>query len=184
MPAGERYCGVLHDALGYRTLPRAARKRADVSIVVFSGLWGAIRPPDLLPAYRIGIGVRLPRLGPLPALWRKPLHGVLDDLVAAEGAIDLRSSGYSQMYRPSAAAAAKLVEVRVTGADGQRAAASHQSKLAKGRLVREVLMAGGPSIDRLLAAADMIGVSAVAAERRVLVRLPAGWGLVEGHTLR
>ena len=108
-------------------------------MVVLSGLWGATRPPDLLPAYRIGIGVRLPRTGPLPTLWRKPLLGALDELVATEGAIDLRSSGYSQMYRPSSAAAARLIDVKITGPDGTRAAASFQSKVAKGRLVREML---------------------------------------------
>jgi cytoplasmic iron level regulating protein YaaA (DUF328/UPF0246 family) len=139
MPAGHRYCGVLHDALGYPTLPAAARRRADTTVVVLSGLWGATRPSDLLPEYRIGIATQLPRLPTLPALWRGPLHEVLDDLVVEAGALDLRSSGYSQMYRPSPDAGGRLVEVKITGPDGRRAAASYQSKVAKGRLVREML---------------------------------------------
>jgi cytoplasmic iron level regulating protein YaaA (DUF328/UPF0246 family) len=182
LPAGQRYCGVLHDALGYPTLASTARRRADQAVVVLSGLWGATRPTDLLPAYRIGIGTQLPRLGPLPTLWRKPLHLALDDLVAAEGAIDLRSAGYAQMYRPSPAAAPRLIEVKVTGPDGTRAAASYQSKLAKGRLVREMLRSAAPSVDGLLAAAEQIGVVATAADGSVVVRLPAGWGLVGGAT--
>jgi cytoplasmic iron level regulating protein YaaA (DUF328/UPF0246 family) len=182
MPAGQRYSGVLHDALGYPTLPAVARDRAKLSVVVLSGLWGVSRPTDLLPAYRIGIATQLPRLGTLPALWRKPLGHALDDLVAAEGAIDLRSSGYSQMYRPSAAAAPQMIDVRITGPDGKRAAASYQSKVAKGRLVREMLRNGAPTVDRLLAAADSIGVIAAAEQGRVIVRLPAGWGLVGSPT--
>jgi cytoplasmic iron level regulating protein YaaA (DUF328/UPF0246 family) len=178
MPAGERYCGVLHDALGYPTLPASAKRRADASVVVLSGLWGATRPLDLLPAYRIGIATQLPRIGPLPTLWRKPLHAALDDLVAQEGAIDLRSSGYSQMYRPSAAAAPAVIDVKITGPDGKRAAASYQSKVATGRLVREMLRAGQPSVDALVRAADDIGVLASIEPTGVLVRLPAGWGLV------
>jgi uncharacterized protein len=178
MAAGERYCGVLHDALGYPTLSTSAQRRADRSVVVLSGLWGITRPPDLLPAYRIGIATQLPRLGTLPALWRKPLHGVLDGLVVTEGAIDLRSSGYSQMYRPSPAAAAQLIDVRITGPDGKRAAASYQSKVAKGRLVREMLRKGDPSIEALRAAAETIGVLGSVEPTGVLVRLPAGWGLV------
>lgn len=178
MPAGQRYSGILHDALGYPTLPAAAKRRADDSVVVLSGLWGATRPTDLLPAYRIGIGTQLPRIGPLPALWRKPLHGVLEDLVIDEGAIDLRSSGYSLMYRPSPAAAPHLIEVKITGPDGKGAAASYQSKVAKGRLVREILRAGSPSIERLLAAADQIGVAATGDGSGIIVRLPEGWGLI------
>jgi uncharacterized protein len=178
MPAGHRYAGILHDALGYPTLPAAARKRASSSVVVLSGLWGATRPADLLPAYRIGINTALPRLGTLAALWRKPLHAALDELVATEGAIDLRSSGYSLMYRPSPAAATNLIDVKITGPDGKRAAASYQSKVAKGRLVREVLLAGQPGIDGLMTAAATIGVAADATVSGVIVRLPAGWGLV------
>jgi cytoplasmic iron level regulating protein YaaA (DUF328/UPF0246 family) len=178
MPAGHRYCGVLHDALGYPTLAATARKRADASVIVLSGLWGATRPTDQLPAYRIGIGTQLPRTGALPALWRAPLHRALDDLVAAEGAIDLRSSGYSLMYKASPASAPHLTDVKITGPDGKRAAASYQSKVAKGRLVREMLRAGTPDLDMLYAAADRIGVVAEGDESGVTVRLPAGWGLV------
>ncbi len=179
MVAGRRYRGVLHDALGYSTLTKSARQRADRYVVVFSGLWGATRPTDLLPAYRVGIGTQLPRQPTLPALWRKPLHDALDDLVATTGAIDLRSSGYTQMYRPSGGAAPELVEVKITGPDGRRAAASYQSKVAKGRLARAMLRAGEPSIEALLAAATAIGVLAdTDGDGRVVVRLPAGWGLV------
>jgi uncharacterized protein len=180
MPAGERYRGVLHDALNYPTLPAGGRRRADDSLIVFSGLWGATRPPDLLPAYRIGINTRLPRLATLPALWHRPLAAALDEAVAAEGAIDLRSTGYSLMYRPSAEAAERLVTVRIAGPDGRRAAASFQAKVAKGRLVREMVRQGTPSITRLLAAAQIIGVDALAESGSVLVRLPPGWGLVGG----
>lgn len=178
MPAGERYCGILHDAAGYPTLPAAARKRADASVVVLSGLWGATRPRDWLPDYRVGIATALPRIGPLPTVWRKPLHAALDEAVATSGAIDLRSSGYSLMYRPSPAAAESMVTVRITGPDGKRSAASYQSKVAKGRLVRAMLLAGAPSLDTLLAAAQRLGLAATAEPSGVVVRLPEGWGLV------
>jgi hypothetical protein len=182
MPAGHRYSGVLHDALGYPTLAAAARKRADASSVTFSGLWGATRPTDLLPAYRIGIGTQLPRVGALPAFWRAPLHKTLDELVATEGAIDLRSSGYSLMYKASPAVGQKLIDVRIAGPDGKRAAASYQSKVAKGRLVREMLASGTPSIERLLKAAAQIGVDASGDESGVVISLPVGWGLVGSPT--
>lgn len=183
MPAGKRYSGTLHDALGYPTLPAAARRRANSWLVVFSGLWGTTRPTDLLPAYRLGIASRLPRLGTIPAMWQAPLR-VLDHLIVADGALDLRSTGYTAMYRPSGAARSRLVEVAITGPDGRRAAASYQSKVAKGRLTREMLRAGRPGVGLLLDAAARIGVDATRHDRidgrgeRVVVRLPTGWGLV------
>jgi hypothetical protein len=106
------------------------------------------------------------------------MHAAFDQLVETEGAIDLRSSGYSQMYRASTAAAARLTRVRVTGPDGVRAAASYQGKVAKGRLTRAMLIAGAPSVESLLRAATEIGVDAEGNEQQIVVRLPPGWGLV------
>jgi cytoplasmic iron level regulating protein YaaA (DUF328/UPF0246 family) len=178
MPAGHRYTGVLHDALGYPTLRAAARKRADASVVVFSGLWGATRPTDLLPAYRIGINTKLPKIGPLPTFWKPHLTAALDELIAAEGAIDLRSSGYSQMYQPSKAAAPKILAVAVTGPDGKKAATSYQSKVAKGRLVRATLELGTPNEKRLSEAAHGLGLATESAPGKLIVKLPTGWGLI------
>ena len=72
-PAGEIYTGVLYDALGLATLDAAARKRARASLLVFSGLWGAVRVDDRIPSYRCSMGVKLPGLGALGAHWRGPM---------------------------------------------------------------------------------------------------------------
>lgn len=178
MPAGHRYTGVLHDALGYPTLNAAARRQADAAVVVFSGLWGATRPTDALPAYRIGIATKLPRIGTLPPLWRTPLLKALDEQVAETGAIDLRSSGYSLMYKPSKDAAARTITVTVTGPDGRKAAPSYQSKVAKGRLVRATLEAGALSLDSLVVAAKAIGLAADVSPIGIIVKAPTGWGLI------
>lgn len=174
MLAGRRYCGVLHDAFGYPSLPAAARRRADASVVVFSGLWGAVRPTDQLPAYRIGIGTKLPRIGPLPTFWRDPLGGTVGEQIADEEAIDLRSSGYRLMVRPPCG----LHPIAITAPDGVKSASSYQSKVAKGRLAREIVRSGTPSLDRLVTAAAMIGLTAVDGPKGLTVRVPDGWGLI------
>ncbi|HVV76953.1 MAG TPA: peroxide stress protein YaaA [Mycobacteriales bacterium] len=178
LPAGLRYTGVLHDALGYPTLSAAARRRADASVIVLSGLWGAVRPTDELPAYRIGIGTKLPRVGPLPAYWRAALSDALDAEVAQRGALDLRSSGYSQMYRPSRDAEVNLHRVAIMGPDGKRAATSYQSKVAKGRLVRALLKSSNPGPEDIAQAAESIGLIAETRASGLVLRTPVGWGLV------
>lgn len=157
LPAGERYAGVLYDALGYATLPAAARQRADVGLVTFSGLWGAVRPTDPIPAYRIGIGVRLPGRPGIPAIWRDALGAALAAEIEAHGALDFRSAGYDAMARLPAAAAARVIAVKVRGP-------SFQSKQAKGRLVRAMLLAGVPDVEHLRAAADTLDLPGVTVE--------------------
>lgn len=45
LPAIERYTGVLYDALDGGSLTAAQRGRLVASVVIVSGLWGAVMPP-------------------------------------------------------------------------------------------------------------------------------------------
>jgi cytoplasmic iron level regulating protein YaaA (DUF328/UPF0246 family) len=147
-PAGEVYTGVLYDALDLASLPAAARARAGESLLVFSGLWGALRIGDRIPAYRCSGGVKLPGLGSLAAFWRGPLGEVLPGVAGDGPVLDLRSSAYAALWRPKGEVARRTVTVRVlhavTGPDGRerRSVVSHFNKATKGRLVRALLAAG------------------------------------------
>jgi cytoplasmic iron level regulating protein YaaA (DUF328/UPF0246 family) len=153
LPAGLRYTGVLYDALGYPTLTPGQRQLADASLLTFSGLWGALRPTDLIPSYRLGIGTRLPGQPSIPALWRRPIGQALSREVAAAGALDLRSTGYSQMAAWSPGARTAVVTVRIT-------AHSFGGKQLKGQLVRAMLELGSVGADELVTAAAGLGLRA------------------------
>ena len=63
LPAIQRYTGVLYDALDYPALSAAVRHGVDRQVVIFSGLWGAVRPADPIPDYKLKMGATLPGLG-------------------------------------------------------------------------------------------------------------------------
>ncbi|MCK7623466.1 peroxide stress protein YaaA [Streptomyces sp. RS10V-4] len=146
-PAGEIYTGVLYDALGLATLDAAARERAERSLLVFSGLWGAVRIGDRIPSYRCSMGVKLPGLGALGAYWRGPMATALP-AAAGEGLVlDLRSAAYATAWKPKGEVAGRTATVRVLQSktvDGveKRSVVSHFNKATKGRLVRDLLTAG------------------------------------------
>ncbi|SFC67660.1 peroxide stress protein YaaA [Streptomyces aidingensis] len=151
LPAARLYTGVLYDALGLASLPPAARGRAERSLLVFSGLWGALRITDRVPAYRCSGGVRLPALGGLAGHWRGPLGAVLPAEAGDGLVLDLRSSAYAAMWKPAARGdlARRTVTVRVLHSrlvDGveRRSVVSHFNKATKGRIVRSLLTAGVP----------------------------------------
>ncbi|MFK3983403.1 peroxide stress protein YaaA [Micromonospora sp. NPDC050397] len=146
-PAAKIYTGVLYDALDIGSLAGAARSRIRRSALIFSGLWGAVRVDDRIPAYRCSIGVNLPGLGGLATYWREPLEPVVTE--AADGApiLDLRSGAYAAMWRPTGRTAERTVAVRVlheqmVGGVARRSVVSHFNKATKGRLVRDLLLAG------------------------------------------
>lgn len=145
--AGRLYSGVLYEALGLSTLDAAARRRATSSLWVFSGLWGMVRVNDRVPPYRCSMGVRLPGLGGLAAFWRRHLAAEMNALAGRQVVLDLRSSTYVPAWRPAGPAAERVVTVRVlhervVRGEVVRTVVSHFNKATKGRLVRDLLVAG------------------------------------------
>ncbi|GGW43734.1 peroxide stress protein YaaA [Streptomyces griseoloalbus] len=140
-PAGEIYTGVLYDALDLASLDTAAKRRAATSLLVFSGLWGAVRVTDRIPSYRCPMGVRLPGLGALSGHWRAPMAEVLPKAAGDGLVLDLRSAAYAAAWRPKGEVAERTATVRVLHAP-TRKVVSHFNKATKGRIVRSLLTTG------------------------------------------
>ncbi|MGW1466351.1 peroxide stress protein YaaA [Streptomyces sp. NPDC001493] len=150
-PAGEIYTGVLYDALDLATLDAAARRRASASLLIFSGLWGAVRVGDRIPSYRCSMGVKLPGLGSLAAHWRAAMEPVLPEAAGDGLVLDLRSSAYASAWKPKGELAGRTASVRVLHSqlvDGveKRSVVSHFNKATKGRMVRDLLEAGAAPV--------------------------------------
>ncbi|MFD8600199.1 peroxide stress protein YaaA [Kitasatospora sp. NPDC059646] len=175
-PAGEVYTGVLFDNLGLATLDEGAYARAERSLLVFSGLWGAVRIGDRIPPYRCAMGVKLPPLGALGPYWRAEMDAVLPEV--ADGLVlDLRSSAYAAAWKPAGEVAGRTVTVRVLQereVDGvlKRSVVSHFNKATKGRLVRGLLTGGlepsgpGELVDALHQLGHRVEVSARGTARK------------------
>lgn len=144
LPAAELYTGVLYDALGLPDLlagPAADRARA--AVVIFSGLWGALRVDDAVPPYRLAMGVKLPPLGPLAAFWRPALRTALAEISAEGLLVDMRSTPYAAAWKPEASVRERLVAVRVLRErDGRRSVVSHMAKQTRGAVAGALLRAG------------------------------------------
>jgi uncharacterized protein len=133
-PACEIYTGVLHAALDHAGAEPAARARLDAWVLVASGLWGAVRLTDPIPAYRLPGGSTLPGPGRLATFWREPLARTLAPLAAEHLVLDLRSGTYAAMWSPPPGRSAIARVVLEQG--GARTVASHANKATKGRLLR------------------------------------------------
>ena len=137
-PAMRVYSGVLYDALGYASLSAGARRRAQSSLAIASGLWGLTRPKDQIPAYRLSGSVSLPVIGTLASAWRGP---VANQIAASSGLIlDLRSGTYAALGPVPKSERGRTVSLRVLQErHGVRTVVSHMNKATKGRIVRELL---------------------------------------------
>lgn len=159
-PAAEVYTGVLFERLGLPELPPEARERAEESVLIVSALWGVVRPGDRIPAYRLSMGARLPRIPGLAKWWRPALEGALPDPPLV---VDLRSAAYAAAWTPPSGT---VVAVRAfaEAPDGTRKVVSHMAKRARGDVARALLLGPG-SVD------DAEGVATVAEAAGLRVEL-------------
>lgn len=133
LPAIQRYTGVLYDALDVDSLRGAAAERARSRLAIGSALFGLLRADDLIPAYRLSAGSKLPGSASLLARWKPVLEPVLAELAERELVVDLRSGSYAALGRVPGAVS---VDVVAEHADGRRSTVSHFNKAHKGRLAR------------------------------------------------
>lgn len=141
--AGTVYSGAMYEALGLRHLDGAARRRARSWAVIVSALFGAVRPTDRIPAYRLHMCGRLPGLAHLPDVWREPLDGVLPGAAGRGLIVDFRSAEYATAWRPPGPLADRTVVIRVTRpGGGRRGTGAHRARYTRGLVARQILVAG------------------------------------------
>ena len=139
--AAEVYTGVLYDALDLPALHR--RGITTDQVLIFSGLWGVLRPSDRIPHYRCSSGAKLPAVGPVSAAWRKALRAPLAAHAGDQLVVDLRSSAYASLWAPGAnAVTVRVLHEREFGGVVRRSVVSHFNKATKGRLTRALLESG------------------------------------------
>ncbi|MFT4087983.1 MAG: peroxide stress protein YaaA [Gordonia sp. (in: high G+C Gram-positive bacteria)] len=133
-PAIERYTGVLFDALDYRGMTRASKTKANERLMIGSALFGVVAAGDLIPAYRLSGGSKLPGFGTLGSVWKPALSPALDAL--DDFVVDLRSGVYQKLGPVQGAATATVV---TEFPDGSRKVVSHFNKHYKGLVARELV---------------------------------------------
>lgn len=131
-PSLSVYSGVLYDALAPSSFDAVTQTRADSSLVIFSALFGILRPADKIAPYRLSGQVNLPGLGRVAAFWRRHLVAALPD----DGLIiDCRSGTYAAMWRPKRALPVRVFDEST----GIPKVVSHMAKHARGLIARALI---------------------------------------------
>ena len=135
VPVADLYTGVLYAALDLPSMDSATRRRANRWLVVISALFGALRPSDKVPPYRLSMGASLGELGPLASVWRAPLASVLPRAAGRAVIVDCRSSTYAAAWVPRGDLAGRWVQIRVPGH-------THMAKHTRGLVARHLCESG------------------------------------------
>ena len=137
LPAFQRYTGVVWDHLDIASLASAQQTRALNSIVVISGLLGAVGANDPIPDYRLKMGARLAPFGLLAKWWHENLSDALNAAFKGSVVIDLLPQEHRAAFTINTDAVREYYVVGLNEKSGK--AGGHDAKAAKGKLARHLI---------------------------------------------
>ncbi|MBN4064969.1 peroxide stress protein YaaA [Dehalococcoides mccartyi] len=138
MLAIERYTGVMYDSIDYQSMDGASQTCFGENVLIMSGLFGLLRPFDLVPSYKLKMGAKLRRKKSCSTIW-KPLVTKSITAHAKNRVIwDLLPNEHSAAWEPSKVDYVKRYTVKFLEdpGNGQLRTVNHWSKALKGALVR------------------------------------------------
>ena len=139
---------------GQGNQPQGGQRQLEELTLVFSALFGPVRLTDLITPHRLSGSVKLPGQGSVASIWSKALKELLTQQLSGHVVVDLRSSEYGAMYRPTRGSDCLLLNIgvaKVNPATGKRSVVSHWAKHTRGLLAGALLEAVA---DGQLAASD------------------------------
>lgn len=140
-PALMAFNGDVYEGLQARTLGPAALQWVQDHVVILSGLYGVLRPLDLMQPYRLEMGTRLatPRGNDLYAFWGDTLAEYLNERLAEQAQpviVNLASQEYFKAADRKALKARVIECVFEDWKDGRYKVISFFAKRARGLMAR------------------------------------------------
>ena len=119
-----RYTGVAFKHLDYNSLDKESKEFLNNNLIIFSNLFGILKPIDLIPYYTL-------KQGKTPGFdiykeYSKYITPLLDEINKKEIFIDLRAKFYEKIYKPKNAITFKFIK--------NNKVVSHFAKAYRGKL--------------------------------------------------
>ena len=151
MAAIDRYSpGVMYAAMDFAGLPTGSQRRLLENGVIFSGLFGLLRPDDLIPNYRLKMDAKVEGVGKVASYWKEPLSEQLNTLLTGHAVWNLLPGAHEAAWN-DAGTYHRMIRVKFYRQDesGERTAVSHGVKELRGSLVAFIVNETADSVEAL-----------------------------------
>jgi uncharacterized protein len=149
--------GDVYEGLDATSLPAPALKYAQSRIRILSGLYGLLRPLDLMQPYRLEMGTRFQnaRARDLYGFWGERITQALNDTLAkttgSQALVNLASEEYFKSVKPKALAVPVITPVFEDWKGGRYKIISFYAKRARGLMARYAALHGLTEAEQLKA---------------------------------
>ncbi len=137
MSALDRYGpGPLYEAMDFANLPTGAQRRMLENGVIFSGLFGLLRPDDLIPNYAVPLSASLPETGPVTEYWHDHVTSLLNEALEDELVWDFSDETCKKVWDDEKTYK-KIVEITFyrEDEDGERTRVTEDLEQLRGELI-------------------------------------------------
>lgn len=149
MSALDRYSpGIMYAAMDFANLPTGAQRRLLENGIIFSGLFGLLRPDDLIPNYRLRMDAELPELGVMADYWRPRISPVLAEALEGRFVWDLLPEGHRAAWDDEHTYEARAL-VEFVDAEGNPPS-DEDLEVLRGQFVNFIVRETAEEVDELL----------------------------------
>ena len=159
IPSISRYTGVLYDFIDYQSLDEKVKNLLHDSIIIFSGLFGLLRPLDKIPNYKLKMGTKLLNGIKLSKFWKNQITSVLQNELENQIVCNLLPTEFNSAFD------SKVINLNYElkfsffqeNNDGEFKSITHWTKALRGSLVRYLLNEVGDfnSTDEILSVSQL-----------------------------
>ena len=151
MAAMERYSpGVMYRAIDFASLPTGSQRRLLENGIIISGLYGLLRPDDLIHNYKLRIDANLPGVGKVAQYWKPIISPILNETIAGKFVWNLLPGAHREAWDDDRSYAG-MVQVKFYDEleGGGRKPITHNVKPLRGALVRFIVNETAESVEDL-----------------------------------
>lgn len=142
--------GVMYQAMDFAGLPTGAQRRLLENGIIFSGIFGLLRPDDLIPDHRLRMDASLPDFGRVGTYWKPHISPVLNRRLEGKFVWNLLPGIHRDAWDDQHTYE-QSVSVKFYDEDnGERQPVTHNVKPLRGKLVNFIVRETAESLEPLL----------------------------------
>ena len=147
----DRYSpGVMYQAMDFAGLPTGAQRRLLEEGIIFSGLFGLLRPDDLIPNYRLKMDASLPGIGKISKFWKEPLSEALNEALAGKFVWNLLPGAHEAAWDDTHTYEAMVTTRFMRKKSGELTPVTHGVKPLRGKIVNFIVRETVEDLEPLL----------------------------------
>ena len=137
MPAIERYQGVMFKAINYKALTNEQKDNFNSSIIFIDGLFGLLKPQDLIPEYKLKITSKIKTLN-ITNFWKEKLKTEFENILKNKIAIDILPQTHKKIINLKSAKEIYSIKFCNIKNSTKLTNVGHNSKILKGELINYI----------------------------------------------